>query len=92
MSGDRDPTSGGDRAVAREESTPRPPGRSCPLPRTGLTHERHRLAAADLERDAPHGLDQRALDAEGDGEIVNFEKGLGAHASARDGAIARAAR
>ena len=62
------------------------------LARARLTHQGHRLAAPDRERDAAHGLDQRALDAEGDGEIVNFEKGLGAHASARDGAIARAAR
>ena len=47
---------------------------------TAFADDAERLAGADLERHAPHGLDATAPGGEGDDEIVEFEQGRG-HAS-----------
>ncbi len=46
---------------------------------TGLSDERHRLAALDLDRDVPHGLERAGDGAVGNRQPVDRENGGGAH-------------
>src|SRR5471032_770494 len=52
------------------------------LARARFTHQRHRLAAADLEAHMPHGLDGIGSAAERDGEVAYLKQGLVGHALA----------